>query len=90
MTEPISFKRLEEIRTAIAPGFKGRSHLDPEHDVTDNWILAAWDLLDEVDRLTRNQERAARDLDMWLDLHETEAGSARVASAREQLEGPSR
>lgn len=45
------------------------------------------ELLAENARLTLNQARAAHDLDMWLELHETEKGSARVAAAREKLEG---
>lgn len=42
---------------------------------------------DRINRLTQNHARAAHDLDMWLDLHETEPGSAGVASAREKLDG---
>jgi hypothetical protein len=50
-------------------------------------VTMACKIIDEIDQLTLNQARAAHDLDIWLELHETEKGSARIASAREKLEG---
>lgn len=92
MSGPLSDERLAEVRTAISRAAVDRDDLNPIRTV-DAWILAAWDLLDEVTRL-RGENGALRAANLAMnaeldDLHAIAADKLRlldrIGNARTEL-----